>query len=165
MTLNETSHDVADARSFLRRGADLIQTIGATSAAFAALQAAIDALEKDYADLKCKADNLLQTINLLREKAGMPRRPGGWNPTGVTNTTASGAVRMRKNSDQMRVLETIRKTPGLRGIEIVRAIEMAGHIIHERTVRTALSRLTRIGMIEQREGGWYACGVDFDSPH
>lgn len=64
-------------------------------------------------------------------------------------------LRLRENSDQMRVFRTIRENPGLRGIEIVRAIETAGHTIHERTVRTALSRLKRADMIEQQEDKWY----------
>jgi hypothetical protein len=63
--------------------------------------------------------------------------------------------RLRENSDQMRVLKAIRETPGMRGIEIVRTIEAAGQAIHERTVRTALSRLKGAGMIEQREEKWY----------
>src|SRR5262252_1233198 len=49
--------------------------------------------------------------------------------------------RMRENSDQMRVLKAIRATPGMRGVEIVRALEAGGHTVQERTVRTALSRL------------------------
>ena len=59
--------------------------------------------------------------------------------------------RLRKNSDQMRVLEAIRAVPGMRGMEIVRAVGD----IQERTVRTALSRLKGAGYIEQREDRWF----------
>jgi hypothetical protein len=62
--------------------------------------------------------------------------------------------RMRANSDQMRVLKAIRATPGMRGVEIVRALEATGSPIHERTVRTALSRLND-RYIEQRDDKWY----------
>lgn len=67
----------------------------------------------------------------------------------------SKPLHLRENSDQMRVFRTIRENPGLRGIEVVRAIETAGYTIHERTVRTALSRLKRADMIEQQEDKWY----------
>lgn len=44
---------------------------------------AIDALEKDLADLERQGNALLTTINVLREKAGQPPRPsfgGGGGP-------------------------------------------------------------------------------------
>jgi hypothetical protein len=54
-----------------------------------AFQPAIDALEKDLSDLERQANGLLQSINLLRDKAGLPPRPGGWNvgtaPSAVRN--------------------------------------------------------------------------------
>ena len=43
-----------------------------------AFQPAIDALEKDYGDLERQANGLLTSINLLRQKAGLPPRPSGW---------------------------------------------------------------------------------------
>jgi hypothetical protein len=43
-----------------------------------AFQPAIDALEKDYSDLERQANALLTSINLLRSKAGLPPRPGGF---------------------------------------------------------------------------------------
>lgn len=49
------------------------------SEAASALQPAIDMLEKDFADLERKANGLLTSINLLRERAGLPPRPGGWS--------------------------------------------------------------------------------------
>jgi hypothetical protein len=52
-----------------------------------AFQPAIDALEKDLSDLERQANGLLQSINLLRDKAGLPPRPGGWNVG-----TAAGAA-------------------------------------------------------------------------
>jgi predicted transcriptional regulator len=59
--------------------------------------------------------------------------------------------RPRQGSDQQRVLELIQKSPGLRGVEIAQRLAP----IHERTVRTALSRLKKRDKIEQREGGWH----------
>jgi hypothetical protein len=56
-----------------------------------AFQPAIEALEKDYADLERQANGLLQSINLLREKAGLPPRPGAWNPAGAVGTTHAAA--------------------------------------------------------------------------
>jgi hypothetical protein len=44
-----------------------------------AFQPAIDALEKDLADLERQGNALLTSINLLREKAGLPPRPGNFN--------------------------------------------------------------------------------------
>jgi hypothetical protein len=65
-----------------------------------AFQPAIDALEKDYADLERQANGLLQSINLLREKAGLPPRPGAWNPAGVAGAAhaASGSA-LKLHSD------------------------------------------------------------------
>lgn len=53
-------------------------------------QPAIDALEKDYADLERQANGLLQSINLLREKAGLPPRPGGFTPGGPSGGPSGG---------------------------------------------------------------------------
>ena len=44
-----------------------------------ALQPAIDVLEQDLADLERQANALLTSINVLRAKAGLPPRPGGWS--------------------------------------------------------------------------------------
>jgi hypothetical protein len=65
-----------------------------------AFQPAIDALEKDYADLERQANGLLHTINLLREKAGLPPRPGGWQ-VGSTHagTHAAGGPTIKLHSD------------------------------------------------------------------
>lgn len=65
-----------------------------------AFQPAIDALEQDLADLERKANGLLQSINLLREKAGLPPRPGGWNPEpSQVGGSASSDHRVRLHSD------------------------------------------------------------------
>lgn len=44
-----------------------------------AFQPAIDALEKEFEDLERNAYAILQSINLLRSKAGLPPRPGAGN--------------------------------------------------------------------------------------
>ena len=62
---------------------------------------------------------------------------------------------LRENSDQMRVLKTIRTNPGMRGVEILRSLEAARTPVHERTLRTALARLRDNHFIEQKEERWY----------
>lgn len=66
-----------------------------------AFQPAIDALEKDFADLERQANGLLQSINLLRQKAGLPPRPGGWQPiSGIPGAAAgTGAAPVNLHSD------------------------------------------------------------------
>lgn len=65
-----------------------------------AFQPAIDALEKDFAGLERQANGLLQSINLLREKAGLPPRPGGWNPSGIASAAhAAGGSAVKLHSD------------------------------------------------------------------
>jgi hypothetical protein len=58
----------------------------------------------------------------------------------------------REGSDQLKVLEKIREHPGLRGVEVVKALEGS---VEERTVRTALHRLKRRNAILQKENAWY----------
>jgi hypothetical protein len=66
-----------------------------------AFQPAIDALEKDYADLGRQASGLLQSINLLREKAGLPPHPGGWQQpdAGSSGPSGSGSSPVKLHSD------------------------------------------------------------------
>lgn len=63
------------------------------------------------------------------------------------------------------VMSIIRDRPGLRGIEIVKAAADVGQAIHERTVRTALHRMKRDGLIKNLEGRWFATGRDPDGPN
>jgi hypothetical protein len=67
-----------------------------------AFQPAIDALEKDLADLERQANGLLQSINLLREKSGLPPRPGGWQPTqsqsGAPGSGGGASVQLHSDS-------------------------------------------------------------------
>jgi len=55
-----------------------------------AFQPAIDALEKDLAELERQGNALVMTINVLREKAGQPPRPGSWS-LGAGGSAADGA--------------------------------------------------------------------------
>ncbi len=59
---------------------------------------AIEALEGDLADLERQANGLLQSINLLREKAGLPPRPGGWSVGGPERQSGNGGS-VKLNSD------------------------------------------------------------------
>ena len=60
------------------------------------------------------------------------------------------------------VMNIVRGRPGLRGIEIVKAAAEVGQAIHERTVRTALHRMKRGGLIKILEGRWFAADRDPD---
>jgi hypothetical protein len=61
-------------------------------------QPAIDALEKDLADLERQANGLLTSINLLRAKAGLPPRPGGWS-SAEAQSDCSGTSKLQLHSD------------------------------------------------------------------
>ncbi|MBB1089866.1 hypothetical protein HUU61_01050 [Rhodopseudomonas palustris] len=58
----------------------------------------------------------------------------------------------RDGSDQAKVLALIREMQGLRGVDIVKSLEGQ---VEERTVRTALHRLKRRELIDQRNGLWF----------
>jgi len=64
-----------------------------------AFQPAIDALEKDLTDLERQANGLLQSINLLRDKAGLPPRPGGFQPSSGAGGTGGGPSPVKLHSD------------------------------------------------------------------
>ncbi len=72
--------------------------------------------------------------------------------TGTTVDAESEPREPREGSDQAKVLEVIREHPGLRGMEVVKALNGS---VEERTVRTALHRLKRRNAIMQREGAWH----------
>ena len=59
---------------------------------------AIEALEKDLADLERQANGLLTSINLLRQKAGLPPRPGGL-ATASAQTGGHGGTPIKLHSD------------------------------------------------------------------
>lgn len=64
-----------------------------------AFQPAIDALEKDYGDLERQANALLTSINILRAKAGLPPRPGGWSTPSSENGGGTGSAPIKVQSD------------------------------------------------------------------
>lgn len=70
-----------------------------TTSAAAAFQPAIDALEKDLSDLERQATGLLQSINLLRDKAGLPPRAGGWQSAQDENGGGSNGSAIKLHSD------------------------------------------------------------------
>lgn len=78
-------------------------------------------------------------------------KKGGSDATGTPGTAVR---RPRKDSDAWRVLEQIKKSPGLTGAEIVEALEKEGTPVKERTVRTALHRL-RAKFIKQQDERWF----------
>jgi hypothetical protein len=64
------------------------------------LQPAIDALEEHLADLERKASGLLQSINLLREKAGLPLRPHSWSGKHEGAASPSGSAPFYLHADR-----------------------------------------------------------------
>lgn len=58
-------------------------------------------------------------------------------------------------SAQDTVWQIVQQQPGLRGVEIVTATEAAGKPVKERTVRTALHRLKKDGLIVNHNERWY----------
>lgn len=53
------------------------------------------------------------------------------------------------------VLQAITNAPGLRGVELVGMMDNTAFSIPERTVRTCLHRLKKLGKIISVEGRWY----------
>lgn len=92
-----------------------------------------------------------------REFLAMLERLGEGCASGSSQSSSGGASQRkpRENSDQARVLAVIAANPGLRGVDVVEKLKQGESPVHERTVRTALSRLRRRGQIVQREGGWH----------
>lgn len=79
----------------------------------------------------------------------------------LTSAPSKAKVKQRRSrggdvpSAQDLVFEFIRAIPGQRGAQIVGSLEQMGTPVEERTVRTALWRLRKRGMIEQRGNEWY----------
>lgn len=62
----------------------------------------------------------------------------------------------RENSVQAQVLKAVQEAPGNRGIGLIRYLATKNIIVNERTVRTALRRLKKRGVIYMNaEGDWY----------
>lgn len=67
-----------------------------------AFQPAIDALEQEFSDLERQANALLTSINVLRARAGLPPKPGGFfdgQGTGAEQKrTSPGSVAIRSDA-------------------------------------------------------------------
>ncbi len=117
-----------------------------------AFQPAIDALENDLADLERQANALLTSINLLREKAGLPPRPGQWsNASAQQDSSASHSPNLKLHSDSftgktlgaaVREYLTMRKASGgdapATSREIFDALKLGGFISGAKDDATAL---------------------------
>jgi hypothetical protein len=113
-----------------------------------AAQLEADAKAKGYKQaLKDVRREFLAALDRLSEHCGSPASDGGKG--------GSSKRRPRENSGQAKVLQVIASSPGVRGVDIVEKLKEEGSPVHERTVRTALSRLKGGGKIVQREGGWH----------
>lgn len=60
---------------------------------------AIEALEKDLDEAERNANALLTSVNLLREKAGLPPRPGGFATKAGAGAGGSGTGSVKLHSD------------------------------------------------------------------
>jgi hypothetical protein len=112
------------------------------------------AYQRGYADGLRAAASAIKKLRHPHQNGTVTDEPATEEASPLALDSPSPKPKLRENSDQFRVLQAIRNQAGMRGIEIVRAITAAGHNIHERTVRTALSRL-KGAYIEQREDRWY----------
>ncbi len=74
-------------------------------------------------------------------------------PQGSYGLAKVGQALMAKSHEV--VLSTIREKPGLLGVELIQEIKRAGHMILERTARTALYRLKIAGQIVNHDSRWY----------
>jgi hypothetical protein len=86
--------------------------------------------------------------------AHLPLEPP--SPPHTYNYLASFQLTDRGPSAQDLVLNMIKTVPGQRGSQIVSRLAQAGTPVEERTVRTALWRLKKRNLIEQRGVEWYA---------
>jgi hypothetical protein len=110
------------------------------------VRASLKAVKRLRPDVQAGGSNGSDLNRVVSASAAIP----------ATSTVSAQPVRqLRENSDQMRVLKAIQASPGMRGVEILRALEAAGTTVHERTLRTALARLKYHHFIEQREERWY----------
>jgi hypothetical protein len=61
-------------------------------------QPAIEALEKELTDLERQANALLTSINLLREKSGLPPRTSGFAPSPVSEGGKPAAIHLHSDA-------------------------------------------------------------------
>ncbi len=94
------------------------------------------------------------TVRVIQQALAKLAPPASGKQPETKGKSKEGFV-VRPNSNSAFVLEVIRVHPGLRGVDLHRLVATSGRPINERTMRTALLRLNRRGVIEQREGRWY----------
>ena len=83
------------------------------------------------------------------------RKPRGRPPKPKTKKSKVGLM-PRVGTNMAHVLEAVRKHPGNRGYQVQALLAQSGHVVNERTIRTALRRLKRRELIEMHtDGGWY----------
>lgn len=83
--------------------------------------------------------------------------------TGTPAPMPQRKARGRRAQAPKLVVSVLEQSPGLRGVDIVKKIQEQGTAVHERTIRTALRRLKKAGVIAQREGKWYREEVKYAS--
>jgi len=95
-------------------------------------------------------DNIRRDIE-ARSQQGHPS-PNGFQTEVYTEPRRTG----RPASNAVHMVEaTVNASPGSKGVEVVKAVQLIEPTIPERTVRTALRRLKIHKRIWQRDGKWY----------
>jgi hypothetical protein len=102
-----------------------------------------------------------EAIRLLSDLLEVGAEPQETTPAAPAESlpVRASSTQPRAGSDQMKVLDVVRTSPGLRATEIV------GHLqgdLGEASVRTALHRLKNRGAIIQKESAWFV--IDGEPP-
>lgn len=110
------------------------------------------AYERGCADTRAKFERILRDIQnriapLLAE-AAIADAVSGMTVEDILPTQREP----RAGSDQARVLDAIRQSPGQRGVDVIKSLQGS---VEERTARTALHRLKKKGSIYQMDGKWF----------
>jgi hypothetical protein len=111
----------------------------------------------EEAEREAYARGWREAIATLQSKAPESPSSSRYKPNGAANPDRKRG-RPSKAVDLVR--EAIAAQPGLKGIDIARALEANNTPVLERTVRSCLRRLRESRVICQRKGKWYPKATD-----
>lgn len=94
----------------------------------------------------------MPTVTVMPSKTNQPNAVARHTPSLKTKRVRSARA---ATSSPTIVLEAIKRQPGMSGIEVLSSVHIAGHMLEERTMRTALHRLKKRSLIVNREGKWF----------
>jgi hypothetical protein len=124
---------------------------------------ALDALEQWQADTRQDIVNRLgfTILDVLMQMGFQPdvvkkRVAEQSRPLPARRKRRRTSALPRAGSVMDHVLRIIRENPGNRGFQILALAATEGHVINERTMRTALNRLRKNGLITQSGSAWFA---------